>query len=436
MSAPDSLDVRLELTGPQFLNQETTGIPSERVAELNAMLKKVFAENKTDLPKLIAQVRTSLGLLPNQLADSIDMARFRYKATEKDLPGAYTRKEGERYTDMFAAWRLKAVSEGVREQCLQLLIGEATLDGLYQRMGVDIGGKEMENRIPNIWSRLLQRKNFPEGFPPTVPDFLEVLQHVDQLYPEVMENEQNVPPLAVERRRARIAEATTLWETEKWNGLRIRALPEPLIRLHVALEQRIATEHQQPMTLKFAHEIYGVSSPILQKLLNGEMVPWEDVKPLAEALGLTVGASYRTEWEEQYDIEFHRPKFRDAFFTALSERGYSLNDLARWLGISSESESLRFRADNVIRSVLDENVNSSQVPIAALIALVAKDDKEKDQLTKAFNEERTLYYRRTGSWLRGEGLHMRLERELAGEGVDLEQLIIACCEKTGKNILR
>lgn len=406
------------LSGPVDVEQPLLLPPDEAEAtELNPLLEHVFAETSTALPKLIAQVRTQLRLQPEAMAQAAGLSAYRYAPTERDAPDA-TKGTIDRYTGVLNAWRVRGVSEDVREQCLRLLNGDTTLYAFYLRMGADLGFETVNGQIPNIWTRWQQRVKVPDGLPPAVPNVLEVLTHVATAYATT----DDAPKELQERYRQRREEADRLWQAEAEVMYEARTIPAPLRRFLVAAERYLAVEHHCTLTAKALREHLGFSLPQAQRLLICESVPWDAVELAVGDVGLGTDVGFARAWLDMVAEDEARDSYERGVYQALGRRGYTLADCARWLGITTDGSKDQSRADNVVRTALDQGTNSAQVPPCALIALVAADAADGDRLTEVYRRDRERYYRRTGSWLRGPGLELRLRREWAGEGVALKPL--------------
>lgn len=429
-----AFDERLSLNTPVLLSEESLrGHALRSVQHMNRILLEVFARTETPLPKLIAQVRTNLGLPRKPFAALVGLSCNGYTPAESDR-GEHTQAHHNRYTKTLDAWRNKGIAEGIREQCLELLENNATLNSFYRRMGFDLGREEVERRIPSIWSTIDQRTRRPEGMPPTVPSYLEVLRHIDVLYPRKTSH-AGPDMVANERRRRRLLQAEDIWSREQTSTLLARRLEEPLVRVLVALERDLASRQRTTLTAKVLTEHCGLTPKQAYRLQQCELLPWEVIEPVIRDL-FRKGSDLQTlrvAWEQAWREERERPSFSRACAESIKGSGLHMGDIARLLdvkppedrskGYKAPKRSQRYRPDNLVRGVIHENANCAQVPVAALIAVVAQNDADRAALTSAYEGERKRYYRRTGSWLSGEGLDVRILRELAGEGTTMRGVV-------------
>ncbi len=93
----------------------------------------------------------------------------------------------------------------------------------------------------------------------------------------------------------------------------------------------------------------------------------------------------------------------------------------------------RTRPENVIRHIIHDNAQSSDISIESLLRILTRDDTAYRELRELYIAERERYYRRIGNRLEGDGLRMRILRELANMSMkDLAMHFLSASDKKDK----
>ncbi len=419
-----TLDERLDLaTHIPTEVDDLIGPQRQSVTKRNNYLEQVFSAEGNDLQRLLVQVRILLNMNMRTMAEHAGLSPHGYKDFEHRGPNR-EHAQGHVVTQTLDAWRKLHVSEGVREQCLDLLMPETDIWNLYQRMGYDLGHAHVSQRIPRIFNTLWQRR---KALRPSVPDYQELREHIQLLYPVPGGKKTQKVENAEERRKRRLLAARTVWEYEKENQLDERTLEPPLRTFLIALERKSAEVYGRNLTLETLMGTWRMSPKYAAAITRGDVVPWEAVQRIATKLftGEQL-AELQQEWEAMVGIDAQRSTFAKHVRAALEEKGETLADVGRLLHIVPPEQRgkprkvqpvqrrNRYRPDALLRGVLDEQGVSTKVPVESLIAAVATDGHHARHLRSSYAETRRRTLERSGSWLREDGLEMRLVRERAG----------------------
>ncbi len=423
----ESLDERMPLRRPiQLSDKKYKGAAGRSIRTTNQLVGEVFAETTTVLPKLIAQVRMKLGLSRGKFAKAGGMSSNGYKPMEKDL-GEGKKPHFIKYTKALNVWRRRGISEGVREQCLDLLSGKNNLYDFYHELGYDLGHENVKKKIPKIFNTLWQRRKSRRL---SVPDFNDVLNHVSLLYPEppaVEASDERYEKAVIggERRRRRLDQAEGIWTDEKKKQLEERGLEKPLQEFLIALERHFTHEHGTNVTLATLAEHCGFGPKHSAMLTRGELIPWESVEPMVQKLFPEQKWSrLEGQWRFALRKEQKRESFASEYVKAMEACEFSFATVGRLLDVRSpeargkkgkKNRRQRYRPDAEVRSMVYDNSLSSQVDVDSLIAVVAPNNpKLRTRLTELYALERKRCFHRTGSGLEGEGMEMKIMRERAG----------------------
>lgn len=403
-------DERLALTEPVENPDAQAG--------LNEVLHTVFADTTTQLPRLVAQVRTTLGLAPEGMAALADLSRFRYLPLEQDATGP--KSALEKYAAILQAWRVRGVSVGIREQLLELLAPDTSIDAFYTRAFVDVGPTTFRKHLSSFWTTLQQRKSAPASVPKPVSQYGELMGHVDALYPH-----QQADAEAVELRQRREHFAQTAWIADSQQHYDARNLEGVLARMHMFVEQHCWRKFGAGVTTKILREKFALGHHEARQFVNGELISLSSMQKIVTTLGVAAPTDWEPEWQAAVATEEARQTFAKQYAQVFAGTGFSLVDVAAWLDVQPTRGEAgeNFRPDQVVRAALQQNINAAGVSPAAMIAVATADAATRSTLLRAYRDERTRHYIRSGSWLRGPGLHARIEREWAGEGTSIARIL-------------
>lgn len=422
----------------------------------NQHLLDICKETRSLLPKIIAIVRWSeLGLTRDDAKGAVGLSGHGYKTLETDLEGRwpmfYT------YENLLQFWKNKAgVSIGVREQCLDLLsfphifeqknpkrgevynpqptlldIIEQSRSGIgytfnhldmnayYHRIGYDVGHEHLHENFPGHWSRLHTRKDFG-----TVPAASEVMTIVDTLY-------SDDPKMHALRR----AEGEGLWREAKMNQYKDRGVEDPMAKLLTGIEFDTAKNWEwnysdgnkkwsEPMTFRTEaiKEVYGLTELPAQRLTQTEYIDWEEVVGIAQRV-IPEGElhQFKEDWAQEMENERQRKSFRTVAVEAMERRGLNYKSIADVLGLkideskrmkAEDERKTRDRPESQVRQIICYNRQSSNVSIEGILRCLVEDEDEYENIRSTYITERERYYKRTGAAIYGDGLHMRILREL------------------------
>lgn len=441
-NTPPDIGEKLLLDTPDVWDvDDFEGHDRMAVSRGNTILREVFATTRTDLPKLIATVRWSLLRIPRkEFAVAAGMNYNGYKPMERDLPPT-PKGHFSKYTRLLAFWKEQGISTGVREQLLDLLtcprllalgegspdllaaiqhirtqadhvLGTKDLNGFYHRVGYERGHTLAEKNVPHLYNTIWQREKTG-----TVPDCLEVVRLVDTLYAGRAKEMRGLHAL-------RRAQGEALWVEAKRNQYHERTLEPPLATFLVEMERRLATEHGVTLTSQALREQCGFGHLHAERLIQCELIEGKVIEHLAKAwMPPRPCKAFLEQWNHAYAQEQGRVSFGFLANQAMDEQGYTTSEVAKLLNVRPPEErgtakkktrrSQRYRPDNEVRAIMYQNRMSGQVSVEALIQVLARDDTHAEELRRAYAVERERHFLRSGHWLKGEGLKMRVLRELA-----------------------
>lgn len=443
---PDGIDEKLDLSEPYVWNvDDFEGRERMPVARGNTKLEEIYKNTRTKLPKLIASVRWSLLRRPyKEYSDEIGMSINGYKPLEKD-PKMAGGAHREKITKLLSYWEGIGISSGIREQLLDLLlnpellelddsctdllssidyireqslqlIGAKEMSAFYHRVGYELGHDTVEEKFPSIYNTLWQREKTG-----TVPDFLELIEFVDTMY-------AGKSKAMIAKRTMRHAQAAALWREARKNQYRERTVEDPLAIVLTAMEEHLARRHGATLTAKSIGEKLHAGPQDSERLIQSELISTADIAPIARTVMKPDEVDdFLQSWDQAFVVELERESFGRQYQAAMNERGLTTPDIGRLLDVKAPEERgrkakerrQRYRPDAEVRNVLFHNHVSSQIPVEALIQLVASDDSHADRLRAAYFTERERYFRRNGYRKSGKGLRMKIERELASASMQM-----------------
>lgn len=430
---------RIDLREPE--RASTAGLEGHdlrSISIINDHLDMVFAGTESDLPKVLVQVRADLRLSIEQLAEKAGISSNGYRPMEKDkVSDGHDLSHRVKYTNVMDVWRESGIPEGVREQCLDLLT-QPDIGGFYHRIGYDIGHEEFERQFPGFFNTLWQRNKTG-----AVGSLLEVRNIVSTLYKTTARS----PDWKKYRLNLRLQQGRDAWKRSKSSQLSNRGIEQPLATLLTVIEQDLAEHHGVTFTAAALRDAYGLGPLAAQRLLQCDFTEWEDVEAIASKLCAPDDVeTLRKSWLVEHEREKSRVTLERAVNGLLEESKLTATDVAKFIGVKPPEERIkgysverrhRYRADNEVRRALSGEGASSQVAIDAVIAVVTAERPElQEELVRLHAEDRTRYYRRSGSMLHGQGLDMRILRERAGVQKMSELAEVLLPDKSGKKELR
>lgn len=433
----------------------------------NSALGRIYERTRSLLPKIIAHQRwVEQGINQHDFARrEVRLSPHGYTSMEKDLEGR--QPQFHTYHRLFQYWTREGIPFGVREQCLDLLtmpgifeqknpakneeygpqptllqVIEATRNGAgvvlthehmsayYHRIGFDVGHPNVTKKFPTFWSMLHTRDDIG-----TVPEAVEVVDIVETMYAGKKKEQEQM-------RALRRAEITGLWREVKAHQYRGWGLEEPLVRFLTAVELNLAgtsvsgerRSSVTPVTLtsQSLQERYGITELPAQRILQNELIPWEEVEPVASCvLSPEELPEFKKAWIACVACEANRDSFPRLVQAAMQDRGFTYKHISDLLGLKIDDEkrkkgdderSTRDRPESQLRSIINYNRGSSQIAVESILRVLARDESHYCELRTAYETERERYYRRGGSSLKGDGLKMRILRELGN--VPMRQLAL------------
>jgi|GEM_PF-1382192 len=447
----------------------------------NQKLQEVYKETQSMLPKIIAAVRWShLGLTRDDIKGNVGLSGHGYKTLETDLEGRFPMFYT--YENLFRFWKDEAdISIGVRERCLDLLsfphifeqknpkrgesynpqptlldvieesragigytLNHLDMNAYYHRMGYDVGHETINDAFPGHWSRLHTRKDYG-----TVPGAAEVMEMVDTMYGD----DPNMHAL-------RLVEGEGVWREVKMNHFREREVEVPMAKLLTGIEYDMAKNWEwqykdgrkkwsESMTFRAEaiKEVYGLTDLPAQRLTQTEYVDWEEIEHIAKkVIPLEQLDQYKKEWEEEVEHEHQRKSFRSVSLEAMEKKGLNYKSIADVLGLKIDSSkrkkadderSTRDRPEAQVRQIICYNRQSSSVAIEGILRCLSDDEEDYQRIRDVYVEERERYYKRTGAAISGEGLHMRILRELGNVSMkDLAKRFLPKKSQSDKKAVR
>ncbi len=436
---PDGIDEKLPLEEPDLWNvDDFKGHDRMAVARGNTALAKIFEQTRTKLPKLIASVRWSLLRQPyKDYANAAGMSANGYVPLERDPKSGGAHRE--KITKLLSYWEQNGISSGIREQLLDLLlnpdlleldesctdllsgiehvreqslqlIGAKEMTAFYHRVGYELGHARVEENFPSIYNTLWQRERTG-----TVPEYLELMNFIDTMYAGRSKD-------MTSRRTLRHTQAEEMWREARTSQYTDRTIELPLAVLLTLAEKHLAVKHGSTMTAKSIGDEFRTGSLHSERLIQCELIDTVEIEPVArKLLKRKEMDGFLQEWDEAFAAELDRNSFGKQCQDAMNARGLTAADIGRVLGVKSPEErgletagrKQRYRPDAEVRSVLFHNHVSSQIPVEALIQVIAESDEQAGALRAAYFTERERFFKRSGYKKSGEGLRMRIERELA-----------------------
>lgn len=437
---PIGIHEKLTLEAPDTWNvDDFQGYERMAVSRGNTVLETIFDETRTPLPKLIASVRWSQLRFPyREFAIACGMSPNGYKPMEQD-PKPRAIPHREKYTKLLRFWEKQGIASGIREQLIDLLtipelldehpesadlldvvqhmrseaelvLGIDQMTAFYHRIGYDVGHEAVEKKFHSFYNTAWQRQRTG-----TVPDYRTLLELVNTMYAGRGDAKTRM-------RTLRLQQAEAVWEGVKRKQYLDRTLEPPLADMLIAMERHIATTHDATLTAETLRDAFGLGPMHSQHLIQCELI---EPDAMLHAMTTCVPAKGRKDmqaaWAAAFEAEQQRGSFRRLCQEAMAERGYTAADVATILGVKAPEDrgkepverEYRYRPDSEVRGVLLHNQVSRQIAVEAMVQIVARDTTHADALRQAYIHDRTRFFMRTGARLSGNGLRMRIARELA-----------------------
>lgn len=437
---PVGIHDKLSLAEPDTWNvDDFQGYERMAVSRGNTVLETIFRETRTQLPKLVASVRWSQLRYPyREFAIACGMSPNGYKPMEQDQKPR-SAPHREKYTKLLHFWEKQGISSGIREQLLDLLtvpellethpesadvldamrhmrseaelvLGIDHMTAFYHRIGYDVGHDSVEAKFHGFYNTAWQRERTG-----TVPDYRALLELVHTMYAGRGDAKTRM-------RTLRLQQAEVVWEGVKRKQYLDRTLEPVLADMLIAMERHIATTQDATLTAETLRDTFGFGPMHSQHLIQCELI---EPEAMSQAMAACVPAKDRKEmqtaWADAFEAEQQRGSFRRLCQEAMAERGYTAADVANILGVQAPEDrgkepverEYRYRPDSEVRGVLLHNQVSRQIAVEAMVQVVARDAAHADTLRQAYIYDRTRFFQRTGARLSGDGLRMRIARELA-----------------------
>jgi DNA-binding XRE family transcriptional regulator len=382
----------------------------------NRIIGEVYAETQTDAPKILAAIRWKLlHLFRSRFAEAVGIGKATVAEMERDRPEG-SRLQRDVYTKVVQYLTPERIGQEVREQLLQAFVpGSTTLD-FEERVGYEIGFTRMLELIGIGDKAWYQRRKTD-----VVADPGELMHLVHHAYPGKREEQ-------VDLRTVRMKQAMDAWKQQTAERYRSRTLEEPLGQLLTDLELLCLRDNSIPFSVRSICDLTGCTEETASDLLNARLVPWERVEPVADAL-YGASADFHNAWAEAEEDDRHRERFDQAFTAIRDGNGMTNAELVACLGVVAPEHRRKgyaaertegYRPSAEIRRAIQLGSFFGQVQMRALTELVAESAGEGVELERIFRLEREHHYRRTGSAVTGDRLHLRIDREW--NGVTLEML--------------
>lgn len=441
--------------------EDFKGFARMAVSRGNTAFLEGYRNAESRLARMMMIVRWTLFHSPSKdFAKKVGLSTHGYVSTEKDTEGRMP--QFHTYHRALQYWRKKGISQGIRDQMLDLLtlpelfeqkkpkkkerydpqptllekIEEVRLDAsvllsdkhanaFYHRIGFETGHPNVAKHFPRFWNTLWQREKIG-----TVPLAVELLEVIGTMY-------AGEGKAVTQLRALRMAEGKALWTEVKQNQYRERGIEEPLAELLAKMELDLAENFEwrigegrektvEPMTLtaEALREAYGMQPVHAQALIQCELVDYEEIKPfIGRIIDATSLKKFEADWKVAHSAEKKRVGFGAKAEQAMEARGFNYKLLYDLLVTDKEPErrkpktsdegETRTRPENVIRHIIHDNAQSSDISIESLLRILTRDDAAYRELRELYIAERERYYRRIGNRLEGKGLQMRIQRELA-----------------------
>ena len=416
------LDVPLTLDTPQYVPvAEKRGHVLTATKTNNRVLKRVFSATEDTylddpdayLNRLTTTVRWSLLELSRHACSAASGLEIQTLINIEE-PTASSRRQRDVMSRLLTFWRSKNVPELVQEQLLSAIerrIGG--MGGFYAKLGYDMGFDALKEASKlserTLWSRITEQY---------VPDALEVFTVISTLYQGrgKVETVKNV----------RFEEGKEAWRQAKQAELvDERGLESELAEFLLGLEIYVAQTYNLPLrsdVLRLnTHQDLAMNQETILKILNGQLVPWKFVQNAAQRVCTPeVYDRLASSWDSLVAYDAERPSFAKQFYACCKRHGVSMSDLhytqqittvAERAGKSDQGKS--YRADTV-RTIIDGGGISAQTCARAMVAQVAEDTKEANELKQSYTDERRRFHTRAGSRAVHHHLDMVIAREWNG----------------------
>ncbi len=483
-SFPPAWDERLslDLNDVELRNVEDfKGYARMAVSRGNTAFLEGYQSAESRLARMMMIVRYTLFHAPSKdFAKAVGLSTHGYVSTEKDTEGRMP--QFHTYHRALTHWGKKGISQGMRDQMLDLLtmpelfeqkkpkkrerydpqptllekIEEVRLDAsgilndkhanaFYHRIGFETGHPNVAKHFPKFWNKLWQREKIG-----TVPLAVELLEVIGTMY-------EGDGKAATQLRALRMAEGKALWTEVKMNQYRGRGIEEPLAELLAKMELDLAENFEwhienktegMTLTAEALREAYGMQPVHAQALIQCELVGWDEIKPfVSRMIDPKSLKKFEVAWKAAHLAEKTRVGFGAKAEQAMEARGFNYKLLYDLLVRDKEPErakpktsdegETRTRPENVIRHIIHDNAQSSDISIESLLRILTRSDAAYQELRDLFVAERERYYRRIGNRLEGDGLRMRILRELANMSMgELAMYFLSASEKEDKAAVR
>ena len=441
--------------------QDFKGYARMAVSRGNTAFLEGYENAESRLARMMMIVRWTLFHAPSKdFAKSVGLSTHGYVSTEKDTEGRMP--QFHTYHRALKFWEKKGISQGIRDQMLDLLtlpelfeqkrpkkkerydlqptllekieevrtdasvlLSDKHANAYYHRIGFETGHPNVAKHFPRFWNTLWQREKIG-----TVPLAVELLEVIGTMY-------AGDGKMATQLRALRMAEGKALWTEVKQNQYRGRGIEEPLAKLLAKMELDLAENFEwqvgegkkkkiegMTLTSEALREVYGMQPVHAQALIQCELVDWDEIKPfVSRIVDSNSQRKFEAEWKAAHSAEKTRVGFGSVADQAMEARGFNYKILYDLLVTDQEPErtkpktsdegETRTRPENVIRHIIHDNAQSSDISIESLLRILTQNGAAYRELRELYIAERERYYRRIGNRLEGKGLEMRIQREFA-----------------------
>jgi len=373
-----------------------TGHDLRRIQKLNDTLRRtrVLVAESEDVAHSIALLLAETRVLIIRMGryEFGQMAGMHFHAVKNaETPSSHPQHES--LSRVYRTWdrlatrdreRSPRVRKQLTEACAQfldLLVPEedahgrplrTSVYGLYRIWMYQLGRSAFETasrktnrqRVPLTYGTLWQRREV--GMVPDYDEIRVIGTHLD--------------------RDLKMAEV--IWDQRKTEQLLARGMPSPLVRFIVAIQLAYPGLR---MTGASILKHLQVSEKTAQAINNGQMVGFEDIRHVANAVipGKDISA-LRSQWNAEWDRLGAQEVFASAFPRICEENAWNNHMLATLLRVrppeerSGQSESRKkrtkiaraesYRPSAEVRRMYQQNSFSGQAPAKAAIELVASDE--------------------------------------------------------------
>ncbi len=461
--------------------EDFKGFARMAVSRGNTAFLEGYRNAESRLARMMMIVRWTLFHSPSKdFAKKVGLSTHGYVSTEKDTEGRMP--QFHTYHRALEYWKKKGIAQGIRDQMLDLLtmpelfeqkkpkkkerydpqptllekieevrtdasilLSDKHANAFYHRIGFETGHPNVEKHFPKFWNRLWQREKIG-----TVPLAVELLEVIKSMY-------AGNGKAATQLRALRMAEGKALWTEVKQNQYRGRGIELPLAELLAKMELDLAENFEwrigegrektvEPMTLtaEALREAYGMQPVHAQALIQCEIVDYDEIKLFVSRIFDPKSLKkFETAWKVAHSAEKARVGFGTKAEQAMEARGFNYKLLYDLLVTDKETgrtkqktpdeAETRTRPENVIRHIIHDNAQSSDISIESLLRILTRDDTAYRELRELYIAERERYYRRIGNRLEGDGLRMRILRELANMSMrDLAMYFLSASERKDK----